>query len=89
MRLVQIQVASEQRFPVEMLLEVSRTHNRVTSMYQPLIWLPMIIVFSGAILTAFPFGNSIVDLEFSGSELWSMFEGAVDIPLTLPSFLVG
>ncbi|KDQ21445.1 hypothetical protein BOTBODRAFT_99843 [Botryobasidium botryosum FD-172 SS1] len=31
----------------------------------------------GDILTAFPFGNAIVDLSFTGKELWDMFEGIV------------
>ena len=29
------------------------------------------------ILTAFPFGNQIVDVSFTGRELWSIFEGIV------------
>lgn len=31
----------------------------------------------GAVLSAFPFGNSIVELSFSGEELWKIFEGTV------------
>ncbi|RPB23309.1 Metallo-dependent phosphatase [Terfezia boudieri ATCC MYA-4762] len=31
----------------------------------------------GEVLTAFPFGNSIVELSFSGEVLWKIFEGAV------------
>ncbi|KAF8335741.1 5'-nucleotidase [Cantharellus anzutake] len=34
-------------------------------------------VTRGAIVTSFPFGNAVVDLEFSGRELWDMFEGIV------------
>lgn len=29
----------------------------------------------GEVLTAFPFGNSIVELSFTGSDLWKIFEG--------------
>lgn len=29
------------------------------------------------ILTAFPFGNELVDVEYTGEELWSIFEGIV------------
>jgi len=31
----------------------------------------------GDVLTAFPFGNAIVELTFTGEELWKIFEGAV------------
>jgi len=31
----------------------------------------------GEVLTAFPFGNAIVELSFSGEVLWKIFEGAV------------
>ncbi|KAJ2905224.1 hypothetical protein MKZ38_005926 [Zalerion maritima] len=33
----------------------------------------------GEILTAFPFGNAIVELTFSGEELWKILEGAVSL----------
>ena len=29
------------------------------------------------ILTAFPFGNQLVDMSFTGRELWQIFEGIV------------
>lgn len=31
----------------------------------------------GEVLTAFPFGNSIVEIKFTGKELWDVFEGIV------------
>ena len=31
----------------------------------------------GEVLTAFPFGNSIVELSFTGEELWKIFEGII------------
>jgi 5'-nucleotidase len=30
---------------------------------------------SGEIITSFPFGNAVVDLEFTAEEIWTMFEG--------------
>lgn len=29
----------------------------------------------GEVLTTFPFGNAVVDLDFSGKDLWTVFEG--------------
>ncbi|KAL7416609.1 Metallo-dependent phosphatase-like protein [Mrakia frigida] len=34
-------------------------------------------VSRGDVLTAFPFGNNIVDMTFTGEELWDIFEGMV------------
>jgi len=34
-------------------------------------------VTRGEILTAFPFGNQLVDVSFTGRELWGIFEGIV------------
>lgn len=31
----------------------------------------------GEVLTAFPFGNAVVELKFTGKELWDIFEGIV------------
>ena len=31
----------------------------------------------GEVLTSFPFGNSIVELEFTGKDLWTVLEGIV------------
>ena len=31
----------------------------------------------GEVLTSFPFGNAIVELELTGDELWTVFEGIV------------
>lgn len=31
----------------------------------------------GAVLTSFPFGNAVVELTYTGAELWRIFEGAV------------
>lgn len=31
----------------------------------------------GEVLTAFPFGNAVVELDFTGKELWTIFEGIV------------
>ncbi|KAI1125829.1 Metallo-dependent phosphatase-like protein [Nemania abortiva] len=31
----------------------------------------------GEVLTAFPFSNAVVEVEFTGEELWSIFEGIV------------
>ena len=32
-------------------------------------------VWTGEIVTSFPFSNAVVDLKFTGVELWDMFEG--------------
>lgn len=29
------------------------------------------------VLTAFPFGNQIVDIQFTGQQIWDIFEGIV------------
>jgi len=34
-------------------------------------------VTRGEIITSFPFGNAVVDLAFTGKELWTMLEGTV------------
>lgn len=31
----------------------------------------------GEIITSFPFGNAVVDLTFTGQELWTMIEGSI------------
>lgn len=31
----------------------------------------------GEIITSFPFGNAVVDLTFTGQELWTMIEGSM------------
>ncbi|KAK7959018.1 5'-nucleotidase [Apiospora aurea] len=31
----------------------------------------------GEVLTSFPFGNAVVELKYTGAELWKIFEGAV------------
>lgn len=37
----------------------------------------MTVSWRDQILTAFPFGNELVDVEYTGEELWSIFEGIV------------
>lgn len=34
-------------------------------------------VTRGEVLTSFPFGNQLVDVSFTGRELWDIFEGIV------------